>query len=65
MQSWEGLLIHAINDTNIDCFKDSDGSLDVERLLCTSGVVLLLVYGGVLVTYFPVGTQNSAGELVV
>ncbi len=36
MQSWEELLIHAINDTNIDCFKDSEGSLDLSRLLCTS-----------------------------
>lgn len=29
-------MIHAINDKNIDCFKDSDVSWDLERLLCNA-----------------------------
>lgn len=36
-RSWEGLLIHAINDKSIDCFKDSDVGSDLERLLCNVG----------------------------
>lgn len=42
-ESWEGLLICAIDDKNIDCFKASDVSLDLHRSLRASGAVLFLV----------------------
>lgn len=42
-ESWEGLLIGAINDKIIDCFKVSDISVDLEKEHAASGAVLFLV----------------------